>query len=293
MQREFSSAYRCPLRPGSASSRRSLHLAGTAASLATAMLWHGAAYAQTLDDKYYINVEAYFPRVDTNVRANATAASVGTDISLERDLDMKHKEVLPAVSAGGRFGRILVGFDYFRLKRTGSVTLQRDIEFDGATYPVDATLNSSFSSDIYRLTVGYAIVRKPNLELGAGLGIHATNFVVSLSGDASVGEESASATTRRKKVLAPLPTVGVFGTWKVAPRVELTGRFDYLKLKISDYDGKLINAQAAVNYTVFKHASIGLAYRYVDYTLGVTKASWNGQVRYKLSGPAVTFQYSF
>ncbi|PNU04160.1 hypothetical protein A8V01_05240 [Novosphingobium guangzhouense] len=262
--------------------------------IAAALLWQAPVQAQTLSDDFWINVQAYYPKVDTRVRVDAnTEQAIGTDIDLERDLDLDGKEVLPAVSAGARFGRVVVGADFFRLKRSGSVGLAREIEFDGTTYPVNARVDSGFSSDVYRLTVGYAFVSQPDLEIGAALGLHATNFRVSLSGEASAGGEGVEVTARRKEVLAPLPTIGLFATWQPAPRVELTGRVDYLSLKISDYDGKLLNLQAGAAYRLFEHASLGLAYRYVDYRLGVEKDSWSGRVRYKLRGPALILQASF
>lgn len=270
---------------------RATALAGTVAGFS---LWQAPAHAQTLADNYWINVQAYYPRVDTNVRATAnTEQSIGTDIDLEQDLALDRNEVVPAVSIGSRFGHVIIGADYFRLKRSGEVGLSRDITFDDTTYPASATLESSFSSDIYRLTVGYAIIQKPDLELGAAIGLHATNFRVSLSGQASLGEGSIEATTRAKKVFAPLPTIGVFGTWQVAPRLEVTGRVDYLSLKISDYDGKLINAQAGLSYRVLDNLALGVAYRYVDYRLGIDKNDWNGRVRYKMNGPALFLQASF
>lgn len=97
------------------------------------------------------------------------------------------------------------------------------------------------------------------------------------------------ATTRVKKVFAPLPTVGLFGTWQVAPRLEASGRVDYLSLKIKDYDGKLVNVQAGLNYRVFEHLALGVACRYVDYRLGIEKYAWSGRVRYKMNGPALVF----
>lgn len=45
--------------------------------------------------------------------------------------------------------------------------------------------------------------------------------------------------------LAPLPTVGVFGTFELMPKVILTGRADCMSLKIGDYDGSIFNGQAA------------------------------------------------
>jgi hypothetical protein len=44
---------------------------------------------------------------------------------------------------------------------------------------------------------------------------------------------------------------------------------------------------------VAKNLALGVAYRYVDYRLGIDKERWNGRVRYKLYGPAVLLQASF
>lgn len=193
MGRQFLSSYPYRTSFGSAAATLNLGRSARAAALlgvmAATLLWQAPVQAQTLSDDFWINAQAYYPKVDTQVRVDAnTDQSIGTDIDFERDLDLDGKEVLPAVSAGARFGRVVVGADFFRLKRSGSVGIAREIEFDGATYPVNARVDSGFSSDIYRLTVGYAFVSKPDLEIGAALGLHATNFRVSLSGEASAGE---------------------------------------------------------------------------------------------------------
>ena len=252
-----------------------------------------AAHAQTLDHDFWIVAQAYYPRIDTQVRVETTSAAIGTDIDFEKDLDLDKEEVLPAVSAGARFGRVIVGLDFFKLKREGSIALAREIRFDDTVYPVSARIDSSFDSDIYRLTVGYAVVQSETVELGAAIGVHATRFDLSLEGEASAGGGSIEARRRRRDFLAPIPTIGLFGTWQVAPRLELTGRVDYLSLKISDYDGRLINVQAGIAYRLFDNVSIGAAYRYVDYRVDVEKEVWQGRVHYKLNGPAVQLQASF
>lgn len=262
--------------------------------LAASGLCAQSASAQTLDDNYWISVMAYAPRIDTNVRvATKTQTSIGTDVDFENDLKLDNNEVLPSVSIGSRFGRVIVNADFYKLKRDGSTSLQRDITFDDVTYPASAEVGSDFDSDIYRLTVGYAIVQHDNLELGAAFGLHATRFNLGISGEASVGEAGVSTEVRRRDFLAPLPTIGAFGTYRIAPRVELNGRLDYLSLKLGDYDGKLVNAQAGVTYRILDHIALGAAYRYVDYRVGVDKERWEGRVHYKLHGPALVLQASF
>lgn len=264
------------------------------ASAGSLLAWQTPAHAQTLDNKYWVNVMAFFPKINTDVRvATKTQNTVATDIDFEKDLDMDNNEVLPSVSAGARFGHVIVGADFYKLNRNGTVNLARDISFDGVVYPTSAQVDSAFDSTIYRLTVGYAFVQNETVELGAGIGLHATQFKIRLEGEGTVGGVSGQTEVRRKEVLAPLPTIGAFGTYKVAPRVQINGRIDWLSLKIDQYNGRLLNAQAGVNYDVMKNISVGVAYRYVDYRLGVDKDRWDGRIRYKLHGPALLLQASF
>lgn len=257
-------------------------------------LFASQAYAQSLDNDYWISVQAYYPKVDTNVRVTAEVAdTIGTDIDLERDLSLDDRDFLPAVTIGSRFGQVVVGFDFFKLNRTGVVELGRDINFDDVTFPLNARVESGFDSDVYRLTVGYSFIRKPNLELGAALGVHATDFTVSIAGEIAGNEFEAESESRRRSVLAPLPTVGLYGTWGIGPKLEANGRVDYLSLNIDDYDGELINAQAGINYYITRNFAIGAAYRYVRYRVGVEKELWNGRMLYELNGPALIAQASF
>ncbi|MEC7933851.1 MAG: hypothetical protein VX218_16380, partial [Pseudomonadota bacterium] len=129
------------------------------------------AGAQTLDNDYWISAMAFFPRIDTDVRVSSDTPSVpgaeiGTDIDFEKDLALDRGEVLPSFNAGARFGKVIVGADFYKLQRRGETSLSRDISFDGVIYPANVEVESGFDSEIYRLTVGYALVQKPNLELG-------------------------------------------------------------------------------------------------------------------------------
>lgn len=270
------------------------HFTALSFAAAAVSLWQSPVQAQTLDHDYWITAQAYFPKIDTDVRVTSKdAAQIGTDIDLENDLALDNDQVLPEVTVGARFGKVIAGFDYFRIRRSGTVGLARDITFDDVTYPASVEVASRYDTDIYRLTVGYAFVQNENLELGGAIGLHATTFDLSIRGDASVGNQSVGSELRRRKFLAPLPTLGLFGTYKIAPRVDLNGRVDYLSLDIGEYDGRLINAQAGVTYRFVENVGIGAAYRLVDYRVGVDKNRWEGRTRYKLHGPALILQASF
>ncbi len=251
------------------------------------------AAAQALNDKYWIEISAYFPKANTTVNVSRPGLP-GTEIDMESDLDMDENETLPALYAGARLGeRWVIAGEYYGLDRQGSRTIERDIDFDGATFPIGVEVSSKMQSDIYRLTVGYAFIRTDRAELGAAIGLHATNFELSLQGDAEVDIGILRRQNQERTFLAPMPTVGVFGTYEVTPRLILTGRADYLSLDIGDYDGSILNAQAAIAYKVTDMIEVGAAYRYVDYGLDVDKGRYTASVDYDFSGPALFIRAGF
>jgi len=104
---------------------------------------------------------------------------------------------------------------------------------------------------------------------------------------------AAPAQTRRKDFLAPLPTVGVYGTFEVMPHVTINARADYLSLGVGDYDGSILNAQAAVSYRFTDNFGIGVGYRYVDYGLDVEKDTYVASFDYQFNGPSIFIEAGF
>lgn len=261
----------------------------------TGLVLPATAAAQSLDDLYWLEVGGYLPDVDSKVRvASVDLPNVATTIDLESDLDLTDRKTLPQVSAGMRFsGNWSLEAEYYSLRRSGSVGIRREIVFDDVTYPIGARVSSSFDSSIYRVTAGYSFVRNQNTRVGAALGLHATDFEVSLSGDAQVGGVIGQAAARRRSFLAPLPTLGLFASQRLAPDLTLSGRADYLSLKVGDYSGRLLNAQASIVWRFAKNVGVGAMYRHVNYRVDVDKERWNGRLRYAFSGPALFVQVGF
>ncbi len=267
-------------------------------ALTAGVLWGsalaGSAHAQAPNDRYWFEAQAYWPDVDTRVSVAGPNGVVGTTIDLESDLDLTDRKTLPAFMAGARIGErwSLIG-EYYGLDRGGSATTSREINFDDVTYSAGATLSSSFDTKVYRAAVGYAFLKSDKGELGASLGLHVTQFKLTLSGQGHVGNAAVQSELRKRDALAPLPTLGLYGAYQIAPRVLIGGRVDYLSLKVGDYDGRLVNTEARLSYRVLDNVAIGAAYRYVDYNLNIDKERWQGELAYKFKGPALFLQAVF
>lgn len=255
----------------------------------------GPATAQSLDDKAWVQGAAYWAEIDSRARIDSIgAATLGTDIDMEGDLGLEDNQTLPSFSAGWRITpRLILGGDYYSLDRTATVSAGREIVFDNASFPIGASITSALNSDIYRLTLGYAFIRNDRFEAGAALGLHATDFEISLEGQASIGGATIAATRRAREFLAPLPTVGAFPNWQVSDRVAVNGRVDYMSLAYGDYDGGVTNVQIGAGYRFSRHFGIGAMYRHVDYDVDVEKDVWTGRLAYRFSGPVLYAELAF
>ncbi|RZU02509.1 outer membrane protein with beta-barrel domain [Rivibacter subsaxonicus] len=262
-------------------------------AVAAALLLSGTcAWAERPTDRYWAQLQGYWPSIESTARADVLATGQpGTEFSFESDLGLSDRKALPAVLLGMRFfDNWRLEFEYYSLERSATKTLGRQIVWDDTVFDIAAQLHSEFDSSIYRLTAGYSFLKSQDAELGVSLGLHITDFMVSLEGTSNVG---IAFDREAKDALAPLPTLGLYGSYAFSPAFGVRARADYLSLKYQDYDGKLLNFEATLDWRFSQHFGAGLGYRYVDYRLDVTKSDWNGQLKYKFNGPFVFLEAAF
>jgi opacity protein-like surface antigen len=252
------------------------------------------AAAQRFDDTISLRVEAYFAGINSSLRADGSQGNIGTEVDFEDDLDLAANQALPAIELGWRINDdwVLQG-QYYSLGRRTNATLDREIIVGDTVYPVNGMVTAGFDSDVYRFTIGNLLIQREKLEIGVGIGLHGTDFTVFVEGEGSVTGQANRFRQEGRSIFAPLPTIGAFGQWEPAERLTLSGRFDWLSLTVDDYNGRLINAEAAVAYRLIKNLDAGVAYRYVDYRLRVNQDNWTGRVRYQFSGPSVFLRVGF
>ena len=239
-----------------------------------------------LQDRFTIQIGAYAPQVDTTAFLNSSALARGTSISFEEDLNLTDRKTVPAILGSLRLGeRWRIEAEYFTLHRGGARAISRTINWGDNVYNVGTTVSSEFDSDIFRMSVGYSFVKNNQSEFGAVLGLHATDFTATLSA-AGVGVRTGDG-------LAPLPTIGVYGAYAFTPKWLMSGRLDYFSMNYDDYDGTLVNFSVGVDYRFSRHFGVGLAYGHVDYDVTATKASFNGGMTYKFTGPMLYGVASF
>jgi hypothetical protein len=268
--------------------------AGIAAVLGAAGAAAAADTLDTLDQRVWLRLGAFRPDIDTTARIDdAGGTAVGTQFSFE-DLGLPRKKTLPTLLLGARLGSAWrAEFEYFQLRRDGRTTLDETLTVDDTTYPVAAALDTRLRSDVYRLSGGWSFVRAPHLEVGAVLGLHVTRFDLRLEGTVSAPGQPVASATEQQRQTVPLPTIGLYGAFALAPGWQATARADYFSLKHSDVDGRLINAQANLIYRATPNLGLGVGWRYDDYRVDATKSAFRGRVEYRFQGPQAFLEAAY
>jgi len=253
------------------------------------------AFADAPDQRYWLRLDAFQADIDTRVRVDdAGAGLAGTEFSFER-YGMPARRTLPALSLGARLGenwRVELG--YLHLARNGSTTLDRTIQFGDVSFPVQATLDSTLRSDIYRASVGWSFLHTPRSEMGVSLGVHVTDFDIQLRSVATGGGGLGTTTTSdRREATVPLPMAGLYGHWALTDRWAVSARADVFSLRHRGYDGRLSDAQALVLYRFTPNVALGAGYRWDDYRLSSENSHLQGELDYTFKGPQLTLDVGF
>ena len=237
---------------------------------------------------FTIQIGAYSAEAETRVRLDRNDGRFGTQVSFEGDLGGEDRKTLPTFDLLWRFSSVnAIEASVVSLRREGQTTLRATIDFGDATFPISTPVNSTFDSDIVRLAWRWSPVHTENAELGLLLGVHYTRLKTTVKGQGGIGvSEEAS-------VDYPLPTIGVRGNARMGDNWRVTGFGQFLKLKIDQYDGEVLNYGVGVEWMFARSMFAGLGYEYYKYNLVSTKDNARGEFDYRFDGPKLYFGWNF
>ena len=241
-----------------------------------------------LHDRFYVDIGGFWPSVSTELRVDGPAGQ-NRSFSLEDDLHYSDNPTLPFALVNLRLGqRWRVEGEAFQIGRDNSTVLNRDITVRDKTFPVNSTVSSHFDTTVYRLSLGYSFLKRPDTEVGAALGLHVTDFDLGIQ--TSTGSVAAAA-----DATAPLPTVGLYGYHALSPNWLIFGRADLFSLNYEQYSGGLVNLNLGVEYQVNKWLGLGGGWRYVKLDLDAEAqgSDWAGTFKHTYSGPMLYLSLGF
>jgi hypothetical protein len=212
-----------------------------------------------------LNFERDLNLDDNKVRVDGRGGNFGTRLNFERDLNLDdHKDTFNAALRWRfkerhfleleyfRLGfkeRHFLELEYFRLDRSGFRRLDGEIRFGDNVFPIGASIRSSFTTEVTRLSYSYRIVRNRDWGLAVGAGLHVTRLRAALT-------EIAIGTTEIAKVTAPLPVIGFGGARRLGTNWALLARAQVFSVEIDDIDGTITHGAMYFEHDTF---SFGVA----------------------------------
>lgn len=222
-----------------------------------------AADSDTQDDtqdlpweRGYVDLGAYFADMNTSFRLGASNVGIGVSIDAEEFLGLTTNDSAFRIDAGYRLSkskRHMLDLGWFSFDRESEKKLGEDVvlppEMGGDTLYVGTVISSFFKFDIIKLKYKYALILDDRVDMSLGVGFYIMPVRIGLG---RKGDE-----LKDEDVTAPLPVFGLGADVILTKHWLLRQNLDLFFLKIGDFKGSIINAQAAVEYSNWKHWGVG------------------------------------
>lgn len=213
----------------------------------------------------------YLMTHDASLRLDSDAGP-GTEIDLEDDLGFDKTLDTFRFDADWRFlPRHRASFSVYRYSRDATRTINREIKFGDETFDINWTVESEFDMNVYKASYAYSVIQNAEFDLGLSAGLHVMDMKSSISVTGGGISESA-------ELLAPLPVLGMRGTWAITPTVFLKANVDVFTIRVDDTRGRFTDALVALEYDAFEHFGVGIGYNRVSMNIEADGDKFRGEV---------------
>lgn len=239
-----------------------------------------------MSDRFFIGLGAFYPESNTQGTVNSGTVGIGTFIDFESDFGLDERKVVGQALFRWRMSyRWQLQAEYAKVDRDKETQISRSITIRNTTFPINGTVKTSFNFEDARVGVGYSFFRRPDKEVGLGLGVHVVKLETGFQTGSS-GSESASTS-------APLPTVTIYSNVALTDRWLMSVRLDRLSIGVQDIDGSVSSTGLDFIYQPWRHFNLGLGYRDIAMQVTSTGGNWRGNAQIQLHGPLLFIGTTF
>ena len=242
--------------------------------------------ASPVSDHFYMRGIYFQPSVTTELRLDQSAVNQGTLLGAEEDLGLDDEINQGRMEFDIRLkDRNHVRVDYFKLDRFHQQPLAETIDFGNFPFAAGTMFRSKLDWRVLSFTYTYSFLKFDRFEAGAGLGIH----IIEAHAE---GREPGTTNFEKADQVGIFPTIAVNAAYRISKRWAVTARGQSFSANPEDFEGKMSDYHADIQYRWRKNFAIGLGYsKYVTELLVTDDRPllFNMDV----SGPELFFRVSF
>jgi len=249
------------------------------------------------EEKLVFSGGVFLTNFDSNARIDNSALGLGTDLSLEDDLNLDDNGSAFYVDATWRFAkkhRLSAG--YYQFDRDATATANRRIQIGDEIFDTGARLSTDFTFEVVPVAYSYSFMKREKFEFGGSVGLHWTTVDFSVAGSASLGNLDGDARVSADAD-APLPLLGLFFDYYFTPRWTAGVHGQAFALDLTDdafsFSGTLVNFRLNTEYWFFKNVGLGAAINWYSLDADLDEGDWKGTLDYQHWGPQVYAKVRF
>ena len=246
-----------------------------------------------LHDRFIVSLGTFLLETKTKVSVNGTAGAAATEVDLKRDLGFKDSDRFRVDGAWRFKNRHKLRMMYFNTSQERTKALARDITVGDTVYPASASVTVKNETTVAELAYEYVFVMRPTYEVAGSAGIHSLKFKFQVSGTGTVNGVTGQFSTETADTTAPLPVFGLRGLWEFSPQWYLEGMGQFFAIKYGDYDGHISDVRVGVTRMFGEHWGVGAGYNSFTTRLGVTKPSFDGELKWRYGGAMIFVTAAF
>ncbi len=260
-------------------------------------MWAGIPAAQADDfnlikQKGQVSLGAFTNNSEVDVQVDGDTSN-GTPVDWDRTFGDKDVTRL-RLDGIWRFNeRHHLRMMYTDYSREVNETIEEEIVWDDDVIPVNATVRAEQKFSIIEASYEYAFMSSDKFELAGSIGLHYTDFEVSLRADVPASGGGTVSIGGPASVDAPLPVLGARTMWRMGGNFYLDAQAQFFAISFDEFDGTITNFRAAVIWQPKKYLGIGAGFDNFKIDVDVEKDTFTGDMDWTYSGPQVFFNFSF
>jgi len=247
-------------------------------------------------DRWGLDLGSFWQTFTSRVRLDGKSGE-GTEIDLEKDMGLVEHLTDFQLGAFYRFSdHSRLDLSYLSWKRANAQTIDQEIKWGDVIYEARAEITTKSSAQMINAIYKYSFYNNGKVTFGLNGGISSlwSDFTLSGKGTISGGEPVSKTIAESKKVIFPIPVIGVHFEMTLIKRLFWKVDDNFFAASISGYDGNLNELTTSITYFPTKNVGVGGGFASTMYK--VNKSEPEGgelRVRYGFSGVTAFVQFLF
>ena len=249
--------------------------------------------------RWSIGAGYFAPDLDTTIIVTDENQVIGSGISFERNLGLDDSEATGLYYINWRmFKRHALEYRYFQLDRSATVTSSTvTIAIGEEEFDITLPIQSFFDITAHEIAYSYSLLFDDRKHLYLGLGISIQDLALGIQGTASSPNPGEIINSTLDST-APLPTLNIGFDYAFTDKWVFVSRLGWLAVEADfgsdeELDGKILNANAGIQWNAFEHFGFFLQYQVFDVDVDYTDRGVLWAIDYEYTGPVLGVDVRF